>query len=494
MNPLAFFKRSQSLALLSLVEYGTPFVRMMALSRVLPLQELGFALALAATYGAFEMVTDFGTYRFVLSAPREDYEEALASAHALMLLRGIAVGVLGVAVAPLIAAAFSLEEDWGAFALLSVAFFIRSFEHLAPRVAERDYRYGVQLQISLLAGGVGLAALLVSLALTRSHDAIIAWLFAEGITRNVASHLLADTAYRMRFRSRYFGQAFRFGYPLMFNGLGLAAASQGDRFIVGSLLGLPALGLYSVATMVTQVPINMMFRFVGTFMLAALYNVSGRADGSFAARVKLAARLLPLAGAVYALGIVTLLNFVMPLVFGRQFTLSTSSVALLAFVAFFRVARFDPFTSMLLLEGRTRRLAIINLSSSSALLFEVVLIKIFVTFDSVLAGRLLGELTAMAVVIYMTRVPFRPAQRDFLLSASVGATVALIIAGLTYATPVGQHLAASLAALAACVALLGAWASHFTPPLLRAGFSHQQPSSTAEQMPATGAEQGSTIL
>ena len=480
---LGYFSRSLPLALLSLVEYGTPLLRMLALSRILDLSELGFAAALTATYGAYAMVTDFGTYRFVLSAPREDYEEALASAHALMILRGAAVAIVGVAIAPLIAAAFSLTEYWGSFALVAIAFFIQCLEHIGPRVAERDYRYGVQLRATLIANAAGLTALLATLMATHSHKAIIAFLFAHQTTQVIASHALAASPYRVNFRSSYFRQAFRFGYPLMFNGLGLAAASQGDRFIVGSLLGLPTLGLYSVATLVTQLPLNMIFRFVGTFLMAALYNVARRTDGSYAARMRFAARLLPLAGAVFALAIVSLLDIFMPLLFGKQFTLPLSSISLLALAAFIRLARFDPFTSMLLVEGRTRRLALINLSSATALVFEFVLIKIFRTFDAVLLGRLMGELTALAMVVYVTRAAFRPALADFTLAMSLGATAVLATIGFAFAAPIDMQLAASMVASVVCVALIVAWVAYFAPPLVRAGFSGAAKVQKAEEVP-----------
>jgi O-antigen/teichoic acid export membrane protein len=68
----------------------------------------------------------------------------------------------------------------------------------------------------------------------------------------------------MKFRSPYFIKAFHFGYPLMVNGIGLAAMSQGDRFVVGSLLGLPTLGIYAVMTLVTTVPLGMIMRVTGT--------------------------------------------------------------------------------------------------------------------------------------------------------------------------------------------------------------------------------------
>ena len=486
MTILKSVKRGRPLALLSLVEYGTPFLRMIALSRLLPLRELGFTSALSATFATFNLLSDFGAHRFVLSAPREDFEEALASIHALTFLRGMVIGACGVALAPLIAATFSLSADWASFALMAVVYFIGSFEHLGPRADERNYHYRVQLRVTLIANGLGLGALLITLALVRSHEAIISSLFATAIGQVAASQLLADTPYRMNFRSRYFRQAFRFGYPLMINGLGLAATSQGDRFIVGSFLGLPTLGLYSVATLVTLVPMNVVFRFVSTFMLAALYNVVQRNDGSYAARLRLAAGLLPLVGAVDALGIVTLLNIVMPLVFGRQFTLSPASVAFLALGAFFRISRAEPFTAILMQQGRTRRLAACNLASSSALLYEVVLVILFGTFEAVIAGRLLGEITGWAVGLFLTRVPFLPARRDFYLSMTLGGAGVIMVVGLSFVTPIGQQLAPSIAALAACVAIFLAWAFRFAPPVLRLGYSKRNAVAKAEHIAVTG--------
>ena len=58
----------------------------------------------------------------------------------------------------------------------------------------------------------------------------------------------------------------------MFNGVGLAVSAQGDRFLVGALLGLPVLGFYSIVVLVTIVPVSMVFRIMGTMNMAAFHN------------------------------------------------------------------------------------------------------------------------------------------------------------------------------------------------------------------------------
>ncbi len=64
MTILKSVKRGRPLALLSLVEYGTPFLRMIALSRFFPLRELGFTSALSGTNAALTLLSDFGAHRF----------------------------------------------------------------------------------------------------------------------------------------------------------------------------------------------------------------------------------------------------------------------------------------------------------------------------------------------------------------------------------------------------------------------------------------------
>ena len=129
-----FIARGSGLVLINASYVGLPLVRMVIFSHFLDLRELGFTSLLAALYATLEQVTDVAMYKFVLSCPREDYEEALASAHALSVLRGLIVALIGLAVAPFLAAAFNLGADWPSFAAVGLIVFVRSFEHLEQRV------------------------------------------------------------------------------------------------------------------------------------------------------------------------------------------------------------------------------------------------------------------------------------------------------------------------------------------------------------------------
>ena len=431
----SWFAKGSTLFMTSLLEIGTPFARMIILARFLSLAELGFASALTATYGIFETTTDLAVHRFVFRAPPDEFDDALASAHALMILRGLIICVLAVAAAPLIASMFSVGPEWKIFAALGLLALVRSFENLGPRVAERNYQFSPQLKMTFASSALGLLALVATLYLRRDHTAIVMCQLGQNVGLVVASHIVSSERYKIKFRSPQFIRAFRFGYPLMVNGFGIAIAGQGDRFVVGSLLGLQALGLYNVVLMVTVVPISMVFRLMGTTNLAAFYNASTSVK-LLEQRVRLAGELSPLVATVYALGVAALMNVVTPLVFGARFAIGRMEISLLALAAFVKIIRVEPFTSLLLLQQRTKRLAASNLAALSALAFSFLFIEAIHTINSALAGRLMGEVTSLGVTIALVRAQFAGNLAHYGSAAAFGfAIVATACVALSFSPP-----------------------------------------------------------
>jgi O-antigen/teichoic acid export membrane protein len=378
------------------------------------------------------------------------------------------VGSIGFAAAPFVAAAFSLGPDWPSFAVIGLIVFVRSLENLAPRVAERDYRYGPQAKVATVANGLSLAALFAALWLKQGHNAITLSLLALAFGFVLASRVFSNTPYRLRFRSPFFLRAFKFGYPLMFNGIGLAVSAQGDRFLVGAMLDLPALGVYSVLTLVTTASISIVSRLINTVMVATLVNAAREAR-KFDARLRLASRLAPLIGAFLGVGFLTLMNIVVPLVFGHKFVASNWMVILLAFGAFVRIARVDPGSALLLTQGRTKRLALVNFAVVSGIAFSACCLFFFRTMESAALGRLVGEIAGLAA---MHRLAFvgSAAAADSLIAFAACAAIVSFSSAITYFMTPGSNLVPNLTLLGACTGGMILWAWRFAPPLARIGF------------------------
>ena len=222
-----------------------PFLRTFILSHLLAPYEFGFASALAATYATFELISDIAITNFVFSSPRSVYAEAVAGAHALSMARGFCVGLFMLLASVPVACTLATCGEWPSFAWLAAATFIQSFAHLEIRVkASRDYQYWPPAVAAIASHGCGLVALFFVTYEFENQYGYVAYLLVQAPVYVLASHLLASDGYSVNYRTPFVRKSLVFGLPLLMNGVGLAIMSQGDRWIVGSMLGLP----FSVST------------------------------------------------------------------------------------------------------------------------------------------------------------------------------------------------------------------------------------------------------
>ncbi len=318
--------------------------------------------------------------------------------------------------------------DWLSFAWLAPCVIVNSFEHLEIRVAERDYQYWRQLIAIVTSQGCGLMAMILFASQVENRYALIAYLFVQASVYVCATHVLATRPFRINFRTPFARKAFVFGVPLMLNGVGLAVISQGDRWIVGTLLGLPFLGLYSVVILAALSPLNGLFRVTGSIMLAGIHNVQ-IGSREYNARLQLYSRAAPALASVYALCLIGLLGPLLPKIFGTRYAISSLSTILVALIAFLRIVRVDPRTSLLLQSHNTRKLAIANQAPVAGLLVMAAIATIHPTLEWILTGALVGEVAGLASATWATRRLLKCAERDN-LTALLKALVAVLVPSL----------------------------------------------------------------
>ena len=255
----------------------------------------------------------------------------------------------------------------------------------------------------------------------------------------------------------------------MVNGIGLAIGSQADRYLVGAMLDLPALGFYSVLTLATTVPTSVVTRITQVITMAALFN-AGRDKRMFEARLRLASALIPVFAGLMALGILTLMNDVVPLVFGHKFVASRPMVILLAFAVFVRLVRNDPGTSLLLTEGRTRRLALANLFVMGGIVFSIMFLYLSRTIEASVAGRLAGELIGLIAMHCLVRIAFEGVGRYNIIAITAVSAILGMVSAIVCLMPPARNLPANLALLVICAAAMFISLLCFVPSLVRVGF------------------------
>lgn len=399
---LKAFSKGGTLLAFTAVEMLAPFMRMIILTHVLGGFELGFSAALSAAYATVEQVTDTGLFRFVLATPRDQYRQALSVAHGMSVIRGVVVGLLFLALAYPTACTMVACDQWESFACLGMLTFIKSLENLEIRIYERDYRYAPQLIASISSHSSGLIAMALVGLETRTHHAVLAYLFTQSIVYVILSHVLAKSPISARFGGPLMSKMLHFSLPLMINGTGNALMGQGDRLFVGAFLGLEQLGLYAVMILTSYVPTTLVYQLANKLFLAGFMNSTGN-ETVYRARMKLYSRVIPMIATIYAVGWIALGPVVIPLVFGSRFVVSNSEVLLISFIVYLRICRAEPAQSLLIQNHLTKRLAVGNQVPVIGLLLGGLLVAQFRTLEALLSGMVVGEVLAVLAMIFMAR-------------------------------------------------------------------------------------------
>ena len=464
------FSRTLPLFIDSATSMIIPFMRTVILSHLLAPYEFGFVSALAATYATFELITDIAITNFVFSSPRSVYAEAVSGAHAISIVRGFCVACVILLVSKPVACTLASCSDWPSFAWLAPVTLIQSFVHLEIRVnATRDYKYWPVAAASIASHGSGLLALLLITYEFENHYGYIAYLLVQAPVFVLMSHLLASNRYSVNFRTPFVKKALLFGMPLLLNGVGLAIMSQGDRWIVGSLLGLPLLGLYSLVTLAAFVPLTALYRIMSPIQFAGLHNAKIE-TGEYDARLKLYSRAVPVIAAAFAISIITLYGRLIPAVFGHRYFVSDLTIFLLAMIAYVRITRTDPQTSLLFNAQNTRKLAIAGQSPFIGLVVTAGLVIVHPTLESVLVGGLVGEMAGFCVTGYIVRRLLRSAVYDHVFSALAMFAI-VVAAGITMlSTGGGDAFAGRIAIGASFLLLIFAYAGLSLPDLYKRAY------------------------
>ena len=212
------------------------------------------ALVFVFTQG-MEMMSDLGIGPSVVQNQRGDDREFLDTAWTLQILRGLGIWV-GIGIVSWPAALFYGEPQLAM--LLPVVGFtavLSGCNSMARHTVARHLALGRLAVFDLLAQVFAIGVMVVWALLTPTVWALVAGAVAGATARMVLSHfLLPATRSRLRWDASSAWAVIHFGkWIFLTSAVGFLAA-QVDRLILGKLISFEALGIYSIALMISTVP------------------------------------------------------------------------------------------------------------------------------------------------------------------------------------------------------------------------------------------------
>src|SRR5690606_21642007 len=147
-----------------------------------------------------------------------------------------------------------------------------------------------------------------------------------------ASHLAAERPYRMRLHKPALSRLLVFGAPLMATGIVLFAVGQGDRVMVGSLLGVEELAYYSVAAIIAGGASSLAMRIISA-LYVPLLSVAHADGANFSRRYRLCGAIAALASFCIVFPLVIAGPTIISILYGASYHVPPLVIAWLGLVA-----------------------------------------------------------------------------------------------------------------------------------------------------------------
>jgi O-antigen/teichoic acid export membrane protein len=248
-------------------------LRNLAVARLITVEDFGIAATFAIALSVIEMISALGIEQQLIQA-RDGEEERLQSAlQGFQFLRGIVNAIVLFLLAGPIANFMNLGHLTWAYQLMALVPLIRGFHHLDANRISRSMQFGPMMLTQVIPFLVAFFSVWPLALWLSDYRVMIGVILIQSATTMVFTHLVAERPYRMIFDRQIIGRSFRFGWPIMLNGLLLFGVFQGDRLIVGREVGIEALAIFSMAVTLTMAPMLLLTKSFQNLFLPLLSKV-----------------------------------------------------------------------------------------------------------------------------------------------------------------------------------------------------------------------------
>jgi O-antigen/teichoic acid export membrane protein len=433
------------------VAQACSFARNAILAHALAKGDFGIAAALALVLQLLETLSDLGPDRLIVQAADGDDPALMRSAHATLLVRGLATALLLYLAAHPIAAFFHVPEAAAAFELAALVPLVKGFLHLDSRRRQRALDNRPFMIVEAAPQVAALALTLPVLAWSGGYVAVV-WLalLQAGLTV-IASHTLAERPYGLTPDAALVRRILAFGWPIWLSAFPLVAVYQGDRLIAGRLLGIEALAGYAAAFMMTMVP-GLIAAKVGHALILPLLAECRAERDVFLVRARLTMQMTALAAAVYLALFLIAGGKILPLAFGANYAGYGAVVGWLALMWALRMVQAVPGLA-LMAHGDNRPLLIAGLLRAAALLPAAVAVQELASLEALAAAGVAGEAASLAYILWRADRTVARLARELLTPLLWLAPFGVLALAVALAAPLGKGtialtLAAALTALA----------------------------------------------
>jgi O-antigen/teichoic acid export membrane protein len=248
---------------------GLRFVRNVFLTRLLAAADLGLMAIVMAAYTVFESLTDVGVKQSVIHNKAGATDEYLNVTWWFQTVRGLGLFTVAFLAAPLVCRFYQMPELlW----LLRVTFIAMLFEGLqSPRVfvLEKEFKFGKSMVFMQSGRVVGTILTIVLAFYIRNVWVMVIGLLTSAVIRLFLSYIFCAFVPSFKIDSKCFGDLKKFARGMFGLSMLTMVAMQTDVLMLGKLVSVGDLGLYSMALSLSQQPVGILYQILSPVLLPA---------------------------------------------------------------------------------------------------------------------------------------------------------------------------------------------------------------------------------
>ncbi|MBF6619474.1 MAG: oligosaccharide flippase family protein [Patulibacter sp.] len=437
------------------------FVTLLVLTHLLLPSEFGTVAAIVTFLALIQLSSDLGMQAAVVYEQEEGVSDRIHSAFTLNLLIAVGATLLGILVAPLVAAFFHVPEATDLFRLASLNLLLYGLGNIYDGLLLRELSFQRRVRPQILQG---VAQAATSIALASAGLGATAMVVGSLVgTACWVACLWAMAPVRLRLTYRPDVWRSMIGYGGAAAGLEIVAAisSRADALVVGRMLGDEALGLYTLAFRLPEIVLSQVAWTISTVAFPALSRRRRHSTDELNEVSWATARLMGVLG-LYAvpvgIAISLLAGPIVTTLFSDRWSAAAPVLAAVALTATMTTVIF-PLGDAGKAMGRQRTLLLLNVLNVPVLVGAMVLASSHGIVGVAWAG--VGATVLFVVIFliwgrYSVGIPLLPIAREMRPGLVAGVGVAVAVGLLRVAWTGSEGLV--LLIVAAPVTVLGALA------------------------------------
>ena len=316
------------------------------LARILTPGDYGIVAMAMLIVGLVQVLVDSGADTNILRKQTLD-RDIVDSAWSLRIIEGCCVAVLLALSAPLAGIYFKQPQVVWIVWVISASLFVSGFTNIGITVARKNFEFGLEFRFNILSKVMGVAVTIVAALIIRDYRALVLGIVADALSRVILSYIMHP--YRPAWNTSQLRSMWHFSKWLLISGIGNFATRKTDELIVGRIGDAHALGVYSVASEIGQLPTAELGPPIMRTFLPTLSSIKDDRERVKAAVLKTLAAVNTLTLAA-ACGFVAVAEPLTHVLLGEKWAGVAPFLAIFAIVGALKVA-VAPFSGLLLLLG-----------------------------------------------------------------------------------------------------------------------------------------------